>query len=201
MVELMLVVAVIVIMMSLLAPAISSFNGSAGRRGAVNSLMNAFEQARVSALESGAKVYVVMRRNPNVGEPDSYLIARERTDSLGDDPTKSFIPLSAWRKLPKGVLFHPAPGSMIYSGNTLPSTLTDSLPGRVPANELYGMAFNRSGAVAFNTGAGLTLLLAEATQSGSGVTAKAGSKTVTERLSIRRYTGRAQLDFSAPPQT
>ncbi len=201
MVELMLVVAVIVIMMSLLMPAISAFGGSAGRRGAVNSLMNTFEQARASALETGSKVYVVMRRNSTVGEGDSYLIARERSDALGDDPAKSYIPLSPWKKMPKGILFHPAPGSLVYSGNPLPAALISSLPGSVPSSELYGMAFNRTGAVAFNTGAGLTLLLAEATQAGSSVKAKAASTTITERLSFRRYTGRAQLDFTAPPQT
>lgn len=201
MVELMLVVAVIVIMMSLLMPAISGFSGSAGRRGAVNALMNAFEQARVSALETGAKVYVVMRRNSTLGETDSYLIVRERSDSLGDDPAKSYITLSSWKKMPRGVLFHPAPGSLIYPGNSLPGALTDSLPGRVPSSELYGMAFNRTGAIAFNTGAGLTLLLAEAAQTGAGVKVKQGSSTITERLSFRRYTGRAQLDFTAPPQT
>jgi prepilin-type N-terminal cleavage/methylation domain-containing protein len=56
--ELLVVIAIMAVMMSLLLPAVSGFSSTAGRRGAVNILMNTFEQARVAALESGQTVYV-----------------------------------------------------------------------------------------------------------------------------------------------
>ena len=56
--ELLSVSALIVLMAGLLYSSIGSFSSSAGRRGAVNMLMNAFEHARIAALESGQTVHV-----------------------------------------------------------------------------------------------------------------------------------------------
>ena len=63
--------AVIAIMMALIAPAVGNFGSTAGRKGAVNILMNTMEQARVAALESGrdrSAVYLALGR-PVVTEP------------------------------------------------------------------------------------------------------------------------------------
>ncbi len=199
-VELLTVMAVVVLMMALMLPSISAFSGSAGRRGAVNSLMNAFEQARASALETGCNVYVVMRRNQTVGGGnDTFLVARLRSDTMGDPQAPEYITLTPWKKMPNGVVFHQAPGSVISSGSGLPTSLINSLPGNVPAGELYGIGYNRTGQIFFSTGNRLSLYLAEAVQ-GSGPTAtlKTASTTITERLSFRKYTGRTQLDFTAP---
>ena len=57
--ELLAVSALIVVMAGLLHSSIGSFSSSVSRRGAVNILMNAFEYARVTALESGQTVHVI----------------------------------------------------------------------------------------------------------------------------------------------
>lgn len=201
-VELLSVVAITVIMTSLLLPAISSFSSTAGRRGAVNSLMNVFEQARVSALETGCDVYVVMRLNREVGGQDSFLVARKRADEMGDPPSPAYVIMSKWQKLPKGVFFFPANSTLTSAGSSLPSDLVSSLPGSTPSNDLFGIGFNNYGQVSFPgiSAGGLSLYLAEAIRSGSVNARKGASLSISERLSFRRYTGRAQLDYAAPPQ-
>ncbi len=203
-IELLSVMAIIMIMAALMLPAISGFTSTMGRRGAVNILMNAFEQARVVALENGAKVYVVMRRNQTAGEPDSFCLVRARTDSLGDAPTVPYVMLSRWQKLPQSILFYQATGSLtatgslVAAGGTLAQDLKAILPGNVATEELFAVAFNRSGQITFPSAGALNLFLAEATRNGANAAARGASVTITERLSFRRYTGRAQLDFTLP---
>ncbi len=103
-IELIAVMAIIVIMMGLLAPALSNFGGTLGRKAAVTTLMNTFEQARVAALETGAEVTVILRRRP-FPEQDSLMVVRERLqwDTLaGTDP----IQLTKWIELPEKVLLY-----------------------------------------------------------------------------------------------
>lgn len=199
-IELLAVMAVLCIMMTLLLPAISGFGSAMGRRGAVNVLMNAFEQARMAALESGTRVFVVMRRNQASGEQDSFCVMRERSEAMGDASGAPYIPLTRWQKLPKSIFFFQAPGSLTATGGALGTDLIATLPGAtVPAAELFAIAFNRSGQVSFPTGvSNLNLYLAEATRVNGDTKARGASTSITERLSFRRYTGRAQLDYTAP---
>lgn len=204
-IELLAVMAVIAVMTALLAPSISGFSSTAGRRGAVNSLMNAFEQARAAALESGCNVYVLMRRNKTMGGQDAFIVFRQRSDDMADSVNTAYIQISPWKKLPSGILFYPASGSLTSTGDfgSLPSDLktTGVIPGSVPTDEIFGIGFNGRGQVIFPSvsASGLSLFLAEAIRNGSSTTAKGASLNITERLSFRRYTGRAQLDFAAPP--
>jgi len=195
--------ALMSVMIAMMMPLLSGFTGTAGRRGAVNSLMNTFEQARVAALEAGSKVYVVMRRNPNIGEQDAFIIVRERSESLGEPSASPYIVLTRWQKLPRGILFFQAASSLTQTGTGLPSDLLGAIPGGAPTSELFGLGFNRNGQVSFPSSGALSLFLAEGTRRDSTTTASASaaSATITERLSLRRYTGRAQLDYTAPPSS
>ena len=199
-IELLAVIAIMSVLMALAAPAISGFSSTAGRRGSVNVLMNGFEQARAEALEKSANILVVMRRDPQ-GIQDSFMVVRD--DRSADRPpgAPEFVPLSRWQKLSQNVLFYQAPGSLVTSGaaTSLPS-LAASLPGSVPATEMFAVGFNKHGQVSFpSNGSDLYVYLAEANRNGSTTAkAKGASLNITERLSFRRYTGRAQLDFAAP---
>lgn len=200
-IEMLSVMAVIIIMTAMLLPAISGFSSTMGRRGAVNVLLNGFEQARVAALESGSKVYVVMRRNQTVGEPDAFCVMRARSDGLNDATNTPYVPLTRWQKLPTSVLFYQAVGSLTATGNTLPSDLVASLAGNPPTSELFAVAFSRTGQIFYPSTGDVNLFLAEGSRLGANTTAHGPSQSITERLSFRRYTGRAQLDFTAPPQS
>jgi prepilin-type N-terminal cleavage/methylation domain-containing protein len=202
-IELLAVMAIIAIMLTLMLPAITGFSSTAGRRGAINSLMNAFEQARVAALETGTTVYVVLRRNTDPNEQDSFLICRERSDDMGDAAGTAYIPIFSWQKLPKGIHFFPASNTLLTTGGAgnLPANLTTSLlPGNV-TDPLFAIGFNNRSQIVFPLGEILSLYLGESIKSISGERAKGASIAVTERISFRRYTGRAQLDFAAPPST
>lgn len=198
--EILAVMAIISILMALMVPAISAFSSTTGRHGAVNVLMNAFEHARVAALEKGSDVFVVMRRNPGVGEQDALIMVSRTQDSSGNF---QYTPLTRWEKLPKGVLYYQINSSLTGSGATLDSALVSALPGNVPSAQLFGIGFNRNGRVHFPVSGDLFLMLAEGTRStGLNAVAKgasgSGQLNITERLSFRRFTGRVQLDYSAP---
>lgn len=201
MVEVIAVTAIISIMMALMIPAISGFSSTAGRHGAVNVLMNAFEQARVAALESGGEVYVVMRRNPGLGEQDAFILVNRTLDASGQSQYRT---VSRWEKLPKGVLYYQTSASLTAAGSALDSALVDAIPGNIPAAQLFGISFNQHGRVNFPASGDLFLMLAEAVRPGGlnaaakGASGSGGQLNITERLSFRRFTGRVQLDYSAP---
>jgi len=204
-VELLVVIAVISIMFALLMPAVSGFSSTAGRRGAINSLMNAFEEARVAAVENGTDVYVLMKRSKDPNSQDAFLIARTASQDMGDATTTPTY-LTAWKKLPSGIHFYPASVSLTTTGASLPASLTSSLPGQNQSGDnVFGIGFNKHGQVIFPAISGnsdLILLISESIRSLSNTDqAKGASLAVTERLSFRRYTGRAQLDFAAPPSS
>ena len=199
-VELLCVIAITVLMTALLVPSISAFSSTAGRRGAINSLMNVFEQARVAALETGCQVYVVMRLNREMGGQDGFIVMRKRSDDMADPASPLYIQMTKWEKLPKGVLYFPANNTLTATGATLPSDLTNALPGNVSVSDVFGVAFNGHGQVAFPalSSGGLSLYLAELVRTGNVNERKGASQNITERISFRRYTGRAQLDYAAP---
>lgn len=205
-IELLVVMAIMVLMMTMAIPSIASFSSTAGRRGAVNSLMNGFEQARAVALESGRPVYVVMRRDATMGGQDAFLVIRDDRNADLPDNEKKFTKLTKWQKLPKGVLFFQATGSLTAVG-TIPTDISTSLNDAAGektsgSEERFIIVFNRHGQVSYPA-SGLDLYLAEAQRSGTNANAqvKGASLAITEKLSFRKYTGRVQLDFAAPPST
>lgn len=197
--ELLLVVAVIAIMMSLLLPAISGFSSTAGRRGAVNILMNTFEQARVAALESGQTVYVGFANKDFPVEDMRYAAfavfrtpTEEEKATSGDD----VIVLKKWTRLPKNVAFKQVDSSLIGSQT---KDFEGLQYGGENLKELSYVAFNSSGAVE-EPASNLRVFLYEGhyanekeilTRNGQD-----GSGALFEKISLSRYTGRAQLDIT-----
>ncbi len=198
--EMLVVVAIIAVMMSLLVPAIGGFTNTAGRRGAVNVVMNTLEQARVAALESGRPVHVVFYRRVG-NEPDALMVVR---DPEVDPNTAALERLTKWIKLPKGILLHAPPsGSTILSGdqNTIASRIAPA-PQLQPGESLNIVTFNETGGVDFPT-TGRQLFLSEGVRGSGSDTAIAERKSSQgpgggfEVISISRYTGRVQLDITA----
>ena len=199
-VELILVIGVIVLMMSMMLPAISGFSSTAGRRGALNVLMNTFEQARVAALEAGRPVYVLLWRR-QFPEQDAIMVLRETETESGP-----YEQLTKWIKLPKGVLLHqPTAGSSMLSVSA-PVSVFD--PSRMPnsftpaANEPLGvLAFNTSGGISFPVNkAERKLIVSEGVRGTGGTEALISNQKNAgggfEIISVSPYTGRAQLDVT-----
>jgi prepilin-type N-terminal cleavage/methylation domain-containing protein len=200
--ELLVVMAVMGVMMSLLLPAVSGFSSIVGRRGAVNLLMGAFEQARVAAIEAGRPVHVVLYRR-NHPEPDAIMVVRDPGDASTTSP---FERLTKWMPLPKGVLLHD-PGSVNILSQPRPAEFTTArlspTPQMAPGESLNVVTFNASGGVDYPSGgtASRQLYLSEGFRGEGGNEAaisdrKKSQGTGFEVISLSRYTGRAQLDIT-----
>ncbi len=207
--EMLVVVAVVAIMMALMLPAIAGFSSTAGRRGAVNILMNTFEQARIAAIEGGRPVHVLLYRR-NFPEPDAVMVVRDPADGLTSSPLER---LTKWTKLPKGVLLHDPGAANILNPNpndtnSLSSFLSRLSPSPQPSSgeKINLVTFNETGGVDYPSGSSPNdrkLYLSEGTR-GDGGSEQAistrkngqGSGGGFEVLSLSRYTGRVQLDIT-----
>lgn len=196
-VEMIAVIAIISIILALLAPAIGAFSSGAGRKGAVNVLMNTFEQARAAALETGSNVDVILWRR-TFPEPDALMVVREKNEFI-DGAGGGIVPLSKWIKLPRGVLLKTIPRSLAASDSALPPAVTASdLPGESNKERLSGLRFNPSGAITFPAG-DLRLFVSDGVRDASGSEAQVGAtaqSTRLEQISFAKFTGRVQLDVT-----
>lgn len=196
MVEMLAVIAVISIMMAMLAPAVKGFSETAGRRGAVNVVMNTLEQARVSALESGRDVYVLFYRKSFPNEDGLAVIRQMENDS-------GYEQVSRFQKLPKGVLLaKPGAGaslidSLLSGSITLPQNLEASKMG---VGQIAAIKFNASGQASTLNNAPLRLYISEGTRDGAGNESQSSKKATAglpfDIVSIAKYTGRVELDVT-----
>ena len=203
----MAVVAVITMMVSLLVPALAGFQSTAGRRGAVNILMNALEQARVAALDSGQTVYVGFADEDFPTEDmrfAAFIVFRDATEEeMAANPARRYVVLKKWTRLPRNVSIKKVAGSLV--GPDAVRRLFDQLGrelGRAHLDETFPfVAFNSGGAVDQPTG-NLKMFLydgyfragQEYITRNRGIQESAGG--LFEQISLSRYTGRVQLDIT-----
>lgn len=196
------------VMLSLMLPAISGFSSTAGRRGAVNILMNTFEQARVAALESGQTVYVGFADADFPVEDMRYaafLVFRDATDEEKNDPVspRNYVVLKKWTRLPKTIAFKNTAKSLV-GNDELKKQFTGlaSQLGSTQADENFPcVAFNSSGAVD-EPSSNLRVFLYEGYFAGGqdnftrNKNVQSSAAGLFEQISLSRYTGRAQLDIT-----
>jgi type II secretory pathway pseudopilin PulG len=213
-VELLAVMAIIVIMFSLLAPAVNSMTSTAGRKGALNILMNTFEQARAAALESGTNVYVVLWKR-EFPEPDSVIVLREvpgweiSPNSDASKPAGSsqvvFVPLTRYISLPKGILLYDGKGKNVFKSSPPEDDLFSQLPqagGISPKKSEIGyVQFSPTGGIQHPEDKDYSrLYVSEGVRGTNGTEALiAGGKERQggfEIITFRRFTGRASVDVS-----
>lgn len=213
--ELLVVVCVIVLMMSLLLPAITGMTSTSGRRGAVNILMNTFEQARVAALESGQNVYVGFADADCFAETNlpveemkyaSFIVFREKRDDemtpaeLSDGKVH-YVVLRKWTKLPKNIAFKRVKDSFVpMSGGDLDIDV-QSLNAVTPkdyrlSGTFPGIVFNNSGGIQ-NGSSPLQLFLYEGYFKNGQDNFTRDGNSLFEKMTFSRYTGRCQLDVTA----
>ena len=187
-------------LMALAVPAISGFTSPAGRKGAVIVVMNALEQARVSAIETGRDVVVLFWRKNGVAgfppdEPDSLMILR--INEAG-----SWESISRWVKLPDGVLFQSENTSSLILTTQADQSMLDAVPNttaKPTASQSGAVQFTASGAIKSPSTSSSGLYIAFAMgqrKTGSNDMAfdkqKSGGKEV---ISLARYTGRSTMDI------
>jgi len=137
-VEMLVVAAVIAILTALLAPAVQGLMGISGRRGGMNTLSSAIEQARLRAVEKGRSVYV--------GFPLTATNSNTRFSSvLVFEQTPGFTPVGRWIRFPAGVYYEPAlnfprePTVTSIPTNAIPDLEGERL------QSLHALQFNRFG--------------------------------------------------------
>lgn len=208
--EMTFVIIIMMMLLALLLPAFGGFFSVAGRRAAVNIVMSAFDRARAAALESG--------QNAHVGFADgdfpvadmrfaAFIVFRDATDAEKTDPInpRDYVVLQKWTRLPKTIAFKNT-GSSLVGTNALVKTFPGlgSQVGTGQADETFPVvAFNFTGAVDEPVGNILRLFLYEgyfASGADNHTRNKAIQETAAglfEKISLSRYTGRAQLDITA----
>ena len=186
-IEILAVLLILVVMGAMLVPALDGFVGTAGRRGAVNIVMNTIDHARVAALEQGRTVHVLFALNP-FPEPDTLVVLRE------DENGQPSEILSRKITLPKGVLFRE---QGVFEDLQAPFSLA-SLPssgGVQGALKVGVMTFSPRGTVQHPNGSDNTrrIHLADGVRKGAQTVWKSDGFDI---ISVARYTGRPQLDVS-----
>ena len=203
--ELLVVIGVMAVMMSLLAPAVAGFSSTAGRRGAVNIVMNTFEQARVAALESGQTVYIGFADADFPVEDMRYaafLVFRDATQEEKAEG-KSYVVLKKWTRLPKRISFKNTSGSLVGSDELKKqfTGLASELGAAQSDDQFPYLSFNASGAVAQPSN-NLRLFLYDGFFANGkdnltrNNTIQSGTGRLFEQISVSRYTGRVQLDIT-----
>lgn len=187
-VEVLMVMGIIAIMVTLVAPAIAGFSSTAGRRGAVNLVMNTIDQARVAALEQGREVQIVFWRRESP-EADAIKVRRKTEDGTGWEE------LTKWVKLPKGVLLHNPPAANVF--NSKNSVELDELTGNPEKKNLGVIEFTASGTLRIPASPNNLVILTEGTrETEETISQRKDQSGGFEIISVARYTGRPTLVVS-----
>jgi prepilin-type N-terminal cleavage/methylation domain-containing protein len=199
-IELLSVSAVMALMAALLYSALTGFSSSAGRRGAVNVLMSTLEHARIAALESGQTVYLGFADDDFPVEEmryASFLVFRETSDEERATGAGNYVVLKRWTKLPGNVAFKRVAGSLVpdSGGQNFPG-LNAALPVGQEDETFPSLAFNGSGAVDGGSNP-IQLFLYEGHCAGRQDIQTRKGGDLFEKISLSRYTGRAQFDVTA----
>lgn len=212
-IELLAVMAIMALMLALLAPAVSSMTSTAGRKGALNILMNTFEQARAAALESGTNVYVVLwqRKFP---ENDSIIVMRDAVEWKEEEQQKydagDRIQLTRYIQMPKNVLLYGGKGKNVFvqpSANTGSSEL-DQLAAQLPKvggvapkkSEIGYIKFSPIGTIQYPDKDHSRVIISEGVRGNNKVEAIIANRKESqggfEIITFRRSIGRASVDVS-----
>lgn len=199
--EMLTVIVIISILAAVSAPSLMQISNSAARKGAVNVLLNAFEQARVAALTSGTNTYVGFADEnfPNSAmRYRAFIIFR---NAQTDDPASAgnYIPLTKWEPLPQKISIKTEPNSLV-EGYQLPLT-DNSIPYYGNGATLPCLVFNSTGAIQQPADSDkLQLFIYEGFfangQDNFTRNAQTSSGALFERITFSRFTGRAQLDIT-----
>ena len=206
---------IMLIMVGMLLPALNDVLGSKGRKGAVNILLNTFEQARVAALEQSTDVYVGFADEKILNSSTSdtiseypyrrFIVFRKSSPDIDGATAAPFIPLTKWLSLPKGISFKSKYNPIVNGQKT---TVPGGFPSLTSSYEIPTIVFNNTGSVEGTTTANLWLFIYEGYYGGGTdvFTRRRGqsdsdSTSLYERISFSRYTGRAQLDVTFNPQS
>jgi prepilin-type N-terminal cleavage/methylation domain-containing protein len=207
-IELLVVVTIIVVLSALSLPSLTGIAGSTGRKGAVNVLLNTFEQARAVALENSVNTYIGFA---DANFPDeslryrAFIVFRDRTEddvpAAGAIGATDYVALTKWETLPRTISIKSEAQSVV---GDFYLTLGDTSLPRVPTGTTIPvLAYNSTGAIqSGHTSAKLRLFIYEGyyLNNQDNFSRQKGfhesGSALFERITFSRFTGRAQLDVT-----
>ncbi len=212
--ELLVVMSVMIILISVSAPALKGILGGKSRAAATGQMMGVLDRARSAALEKGAAVYIGFPTQGSVPVTSPlipysrYILFRDRVDGDTGPASQVFVPLTNWQQLPTGVVF----ARSGFIGNDAARVLIDGgenqfprLPGAetVTSYRLAILKINAAGAVETPSTGTADLWLTEGFYRTSDFnfisTKKGATNPPVDRITISRYTGRARLETVPAP--
>lgn len=211
--EMLVVIGIMFSMLGLLGVSMSSLNQQGARQGAVDLILNTFEQARVEALRASVPVYVGFADKDYGVSADRYrafIVFRDRIESDPPVPVASpaaspappaaapkYLPLTKWKKLPDGISFKSS-GSALLGASAYRVTITsaDTIP-NLRTGDLPVLMFNQTGAIQQPAASGLTLFIYEGYYDGTKDVPTANSSgSLFEAFTFSRFTGRIRHEVS-----
>jgi prepilin-type N-terminal cleavage/methylation domain-containing protein len=189
-VEMLFVVAIMAMLLGLMGPAVEGILGVSGKRGGVNQVVNALEQARMAAIEHGTHAYMAF---PPAGAPldvrgSAFLILRKSKSGESGPLT----PLSRWQRLPSGVVLRfPNPDVLELTNDWTGLPRLQTATGAVSSGELQLIPFDRFGRVPPVSPYTINMEVGEGQLQEGGDAAWRGSGANSyETIEIQRLTGR-----------
>ena len=189
-VEMLIVIALVAILTTLLAPAVQGLMGTSGRRGGLNTVTAVLDQARLAAIENGTTAYVGFPTNAsNPTNGFSHVIVFR--DARPDDTNQNPVAVTRWQRLPSGVFFQAGSGlNDAVTMRSIPARTFPRLGGAEDLTRVPALAFNRFGQLQGVTTTVSVLLGEKIEPSG----AWRGSTSNYFELRIQPLTGRVIID-------
>jgi type II secretory pathway pseudopilin PulG len=189
-VEMLFVVGIMALLMGLMGPAVQGILGVSGKRGGVNQVVNALEQARMAAIEHGTNAYVAF---PPVSAPldvRGSLFMVFRMNKTGE--SGPFTPLSRWQPLPSGVVLRfPNPNVLELTNDWTGLPKLPTATGVISTGDLQLIPFDRFGRVPPVSPFTVNMEVGEGQLQDDGVATWRGSGAKSyETIEIQRLTGR-----------
>jgi prepilin-type N-terminal cleavage/methylation domain-containing protein len=211
--ELLVVMAIIVLLLAMVVPAVTSLSKSNGRKAAIANLLGGIEQARAQAIADTQATYVVFATF-GIGTSQAILdrynyksYAIFEDDSANPGAVKQLTP---WRTLPTGVSLRANQGSGFAITNLVtpaalpaPTPSFSFTPNSSSSPTFYLIKFNTAGELD-TPAANVVLGLFEGFVSSGNETFtcakdKNGNPFASEYLSIAEHTGRAEPTATPTP--
>ena len=167
--EMLVVIALVAILTALLTPAVQGLFGIVGRRGGVNVLSSAVEQARFEAIKNGVPAYVGFPGGLTNEEAYSSVIvyrALRADETVTNTNEIQFV--SRWQRFPRGVFLDPA---SIEEASLVDQEIGIPMP-RLTTNTvtlLRSLGFDRFGKLAVNYATAPKFRIGEGVLFGSAV--------------------------------
>jgi len=214
-VELLAAVAILLLLMALIGPAVAEMTQAGQRRAAVIKVLNLMESARITALSTSADTYLAFADETFPDQDEAFrkmILFRRGVPHLDGTPdaANEYRIIGKWESLPDGVSFYDEEGLRSVVGDngyTVSFTADSQFPGLPNGGELKAIRWNETGMIEEPSDpAAMQLLLYEGyyfngqpnfTRNAERQQSPLG---LFDQIQLSRFSGRAQLVVDAIPQ-